>query len=170
VYVRHLCPRAGCAILILLLTPIAFAADARLPMPPAAAIEETEKLIGQEAFAQEYADRTINGRKHLLKVLLKAASETTDDPAIRYVLLRESMTVANTLGDFEAAFRTADAIAEHFLFDALAVKADIAQKSLPLTNASSAASLSAAGVALSDEAFNAAGAPPKLPQPPRKAE
>jgi hypothetical protein len=146
-------PRVWIVIAVLVLSvlaPRSFGADAaKRPIPPAAELDKAEKLIKQEVFPKEYADRTPAGRKGLLKALRKTADETKDDPAVRYVLLREAMSLAGATGDIEAAFAAADALGAEYAFDAAAAKLDVAQKAQGSVAGPSAAALAEGCLALS---------------------
>lgn len=127
----------------------ALAAEERKPIPPAAALDKAEKLIKQEVFPKEYADRTPGGRTALLNALRKMADETKDDPATRYVLLRETMNVAVAVGDVDAAFAALDVMGADYAFDAVAAKLDVAQKSANSVAGPAAASLAEGCLAVS---------------------
>ena len=97
------------------------AADRRLPIPPAAALAETEKQF-KDVFKEEYKRKGTAEREELAKKLLTLAGESKNDALAYYVALRESRDLAVSAGDLETAFSAIDALASAFVADAAALK------------------------------------------------
>lgn len=95
-------------------------------VPEAAALKDAEKLI-KDLFKDDYAKRAVADRMLLAKKLLEQSESTKDDPASRYVLLRESNSVAGAAGDVATAMKAADLMGQTFKIDALAFKTDTLQ-------------------------------------------
>jgi hypothetical protein len=85
-------------------------------VPEKAAQEAAERLV-HELFQSEYADSSESGRRALADKLLAQAPKT-DDLAERYVLLRESASVAALNGDVYATDLAVDHIAANYHTDA----------------------------------------------------
>lgn len=79
------------------------------PMDQSAA----DKLI-KSIFVTEYAVKTPAGRQQLAGKLLAQAAQSQDDPAARYVLLREARDLWAMTGDVPSALIAIDALAEGF--------------------------------------------------------
>ncbi len=74
-------------------------AGGRFPLPEAAASQAALKKI-REVFKEQYAGaQTLADKKALGEALLRQATETNDDPTVRYVLLREAQSAAVAAGD-----------------------------------------------------------------------
>lgn len=148
---------------------------ARTPVPAAAVVEATEKLIRTDLLPKQYADRTPAGRKALAEALRSLASETKDDPPGRYVLLREWLAAAAAVGDAESTTSAADQLAAEYDVPPAATKLDAVQRCLPTTNAAGAKSLARSCFALAaaaserEEYADAAGALAVAEQAARKA-
>ena len=114
--------RLLCIILVL---PLPFQAQqARAPVPDQAAQKEAEKLI-REVFKEDYAKKAPADRLALAKKLLQQGIETRDDPAARFVLLREARDLASAGGDLGTAIRAVSEIAKGFEGDVAAMKAAV---------------------------------------------
>ncbi|MCY3022999.1 MAG: hypothetical protein NTW87_28820 [Planctomycetota bacterium] len=97
------------------------AADPRLPIPPAAALAETERQI-KDIFKEEYQKKGTAEREELARRMLKLAGESKNDAFAYYVALRESKDLAVSAGDLETAFSAIDALASAFVADEAALK------------------------------------------------
>src|SRR5262245_5897626 len=91
--------------------------------PSPAAQNEAKKTI-KELFKREYASRNPEERKAFANKLVSTARETRDNSALRFVLFREALDISTDLGDARTAVRVIDEIAERFVIDALAMKAE----------------------------------------------
>src|SRR5262245_13069863 len=87
--------------------------DPRLPVPDAAALKESEKLI-RELFKDEYAKKAPADRQILVRKLYQQAQESKDSPAPRYVLLRESADLAAEVQDLPDCFKSLDELGKAF--------------------------------------------------------
>src|SRR5687768_3612025 len=63
-----------------------------------------ERMV-REVYAKELASKDLFERRALAQKLIAAAMETNDDPAARFVLLKEAREVSVTAGDAFAACR-----------------------------------------------------------------
>lgn len=89
---------------------------AKAAAPDAAAQSKAEKVI-RDIFKKEYAARSPEERGSFANTLRKQAAETTNDPAARFVLLRESRDIGASAGDFTAAFDAIDELDRSFVVD-----------------------------------------------------
>jgi hypothetical protein len=76
----------------------------------------------QQVFAAEYADRSAGGRKALGRKLLNLGLQTRDDPAGRFVLLRESAGLSAGVADLPTAWRAIETLADQFDVSRLALR------------------------------------------------
>jgi WD40 repeat protein/serine/threonine protein kinase len=125
---------------------------ARLPVPDEAKQAEAEKLI-KELFKEDYAKRRAADRLALAAKLLQKAVETRDDPAARYVLLRETRDLAATAGDVPTVVMAVEEMARAYAVDGPEVKL------AALSKASQSATTSAAHQAVVEAVFNLLGEP-----------
>lgn len=93
----------------------------KLAVPDGAAQIKAEAII-RELYKVEYAEREPAAMRRLTEKLLRKAVETPDDPAGRFVLLREARDLAARSGDMELAFRAVEHIAERFEVDPFEMK------------------------------------------------
>jgi hypothetical protein len=93
----------------------------RLPVPDAARLKEAEAQV-RDVFKDDYARKGSSDRKLLAQKLLKNGLETADDPAARYVLLKESSSVAAQAADLPTGLRATDELAAAYQVDALPLK------------------------------------------------
>jgi hypothetical protein len=98
--------------------------DKKVPIPDGAAQKEAERLI-RDIFKDDYAKKTLPDRISLAKKLFDQASESKDDPASRYVLLREARDLAGQAGEADLALSAIDRIATHFEGDILPMKGTV---------------------------------------------
>src|SRR6187549_3466884 len=96
----------------------------RLPVPGSAAQKKAETLL-KEIFKDEYGRKAPADRLALARTMMKQASETSDDVAARYVMLRESKDLALQGNDWDLSLKAADAIGKAFEEDVLSMKAAI---------------------------------------------
>jgi len=101
------------ALLLIVLALHPVSQEGRLPVPEASAQRQAETLV-REIFKDDYAKKAPADRRALALKLLQQASETSDDAAARYVLLRESQDLAAQTGDDDTAFQAIDALAKHY--------------------------------------------------------
>ncbi len=87
--------------------------DERAPVPAAAEIAATEKLVA-ELFGSEYAKTSPASRAALAEKLITQAEQTKDDPVGRYVLLRDARDLAAKGGEALTAGKAADALAAEY--------------------------------------------------------
>lgn len=116
--------RAAAWVLGLFLAVAAHGQDQRLPVPDAKTQADAEKLI-RDVFKEDYARKAPADRLALAKKLLQQGMETRDDPAARFVLLREARDLASAAGDVETAIKAVDAISKGFEGDVAAMKAAV---------------------------------------------
>ena len=113
-----MCPRiASLTFLALLLAGTGFGADPKdkdkVAVPDSADQQKAEKTI-KELFQAEYAKTKQADRLALANKLLMEADGSNDDPAAKYVLLRETRDIAAKAGDAGLAMTAADAMAATF--------------------------------------------------------
>ncbi len=119
-----------CAATVLAAVSFSSGQDAteKRPVPPDAAQAESTKLI-KEVYGGEWAAaKTPAGKQALAKKLLGKASESKDDPASQFVLLRLTRDIATQLGDGQTAYQAIDAMAETFQVDVLGMKMTVLTK------------------------------------------
>jgi WD40 repeat protein len=80
--------------------------SAKLPVPDEEAQAKAETVV-REVFKAEYAKTRAADMQKLAELLMKRAQATTDEPAARYVLLRESYQFAVRAGDADLALQAA---------------------------------------------------------------
>lgn len=85
----------------------------RSPVPDSAALTKAEKTI-KDIFKAEYAKKKTADQVDLAGKLLKQAEETNDDPAARFVLLREARDIAAKASDAALASRAVDEMATRY--------------------------------------------------------
>lgn len=94
----------------------------RIPEPDPAAQKEAEKLI-REIHKADYVRRSPQDLRDLARSLLREGLETKDDPAARFVLLREARELAAQGGDAVTAVAAVEEAAKTFAVDAVVLKA-----------------------------------------------
>jgi hypothetical protein len=122
--------------------------DERSAVPPAGDVAKADKLV-KDIFKAEYAKTKQADRLDLAAKLLQQASETKDDPAARYVLLREAGDVAARAGEAALAFQAADELIAAYQVNA-------AEFRVALANHIAAATIPAASIAPTVESLVAA--------------
>jgi hypothetical protein len=134
--------------LILALAP----QEKRLPVPGSAEQKKAETLL-KEIFKDEYSRKAPSDRLALARTMMKQASETSDDAAARYLMLRESKDLALQGGDWDLSLKAADAIGKAFEEDVLPMKgAILSTASRGTKTPAEYAKLSQASSVLADEA------------------
>jgi hypothetical protein len=99
------------------------------PSVPDEAAQKEALIRVRSVYATRYkAATTDTQRVALTRFLLGVSASTNDDPAARYVLLRESTRLAARTGDWALAMRIIDVSARWFDVDTLVVKADLFHK------------------------------------------
>jgi hypothetical protein len=88
----------------------------KLPVPEPAKQKESEAII-RDIFKDEYARRSPAERISLARTLIKEAARTKDDPASKFVLLRQAKDLAVEGGDFTLALHAWDELAQTFAGD-----------------------------------------------------
>src|SRR5262249_6870480 len=96
-------------------------AQPRMPMPSAAELAKAENTI-RELFNNDYANEKAAGQLALSKKLLVQALDTTNDPASRFVLFRESCDLAAKAGHLGQAWQGLDEMAKVCEVNAPALK------------------------------------------------
>ena len=99
--------------------------DERAPVPAAAEIAATEKLVA-ELFGSEYAKTSPASRAALAEKLITQAEQTKDDPVGRYVLFRDARDLAAKGGEALTAGKAADALAAEYRLGAGAARVPMA--------------------------------------------
>lgn len=91
-------------------------ADERLPLPSGTDVEKAQSAV-REVFKSEYAKTKAADRIALAAKLFSQAQETKNDPASKFVLLRESRDLAAKGSDPFGVVRAADMLSLHFTMD-----------------------------------------------------
>ncbi|MEO2036503.1 MAG: prenyltransferase/squalene oxidase repeat-containing protein [Planctomycetaceae bacterium] len=96
---------------------VAFAQQAKSPVPGAAELKEAKELI-RDVYKDDFAKATSpKGKVELANKLLNEAIQTNDDPTGRFVLLNEARQVAAEAVDPSLAMKAVELIAGHFEID-----------------------------------------------------
>jgi hypothetical protein len=93
----------------------------RMPVPDAAAQAKAEKTI-KDIYKAEYAKKKLADQIDLAEKLLKQSDDTGDDPAARFVLLREARELAAKAGETGLASKAGDEIVRLYEVPALKSK------------------------------------------------
>ncbi len=132
----------------------------RTAEPDAAQQKEALKGI-KELFKADYARKLPAERLDLARKLLQGGLETTNDPATKFVLLKEALDLAVLAGDPDLAVAAADGTAKAFQVDGPALKfaalGRIAVKEADVARATARACLGVATEAVEAENFEVAG-------------
>ncbi len=105
-------------------TPVAVA---RRAIPGKAELAKSRKLMG-EVYAKELGDKAPPARRALAEKLVGEAGKLGDNPSDQFVVLGGAIEAAKEGGSLPLCFKAADAMAETFEVEAVAVKADAALK------------------------------------------
>jgi len=144
------------ALLLALL--MAQAARADLPPEPDAVAQKDVFRKIKDLFKDEYAKKSPADRAALAQKLLQKGIETNDDPASKFVFLKEARDVAMAAGDAETALRAAGEMAKAFAVDGPALKLAVVTKLAPTVRDPEAArSLAKSCIAMVAEAVRADG-------------
>ncbi len=122
-------------------------AGTRAPIPDSSAQEAAGRIV-RELFESDYRDTSAAGKHRLATKLRRQAEKTGDDPAGRFVLLREARDLAINAGELELALGIVDQIGRQYATDWLPMKATAFLAVSPRVPASSAASFVSHGQTL----------------------
>jgi len=155
---------ANLLLVILVATSIASAApssspstkSSMLPEAPGASEQADALKLIRSLYPDEFAAHSANDRRAFARKLLKQGLETQDQPAARYVLLRQAADIASSAGDAPTAMHAIDALAGSFSIDAIGAKADALQTSSRSATSSQAfESITRCGFSTIDQAISA---------------
>src|SRR5262245_35218899 len=93
----------------------------RAPVPDAVRLKKAQTEV-REVFRADYAKKSPAERKAFALKLLQNAVDTCDDPAARYVLLKEAAAQAALAADFPTGFRAVDELAFSFAVEPISLK------------------------------------------------
>ncbi|HLX60889.1 MAG TPA: hypothetical protein VKX17_06365 [Planctomycetota bacterium] len=96
-------------------------------VPAVADLKKSEKQI-KDLFKEKYQKNAPEDRAALARELLSNARGTDNDPAGKFVLLRESKDIAALAGDAATALQAIEAMDKDFSVDALQLKTDALAK------------------------------------------
>jgi hypothetical protein len=105
----------------------ALAAGEKPAVPDKAALTEAEKTL-RDVFKEDYAKRKPDELRGFGQRLLQLGIETNDNPALRYVALRDAMTFAAQGSDAATALKAVDQLAKVHDVDAPTLKYDALSK------------------------------------------
>jgi hypothetical protein len=127
-------PAVVLAAILFLHGALGQAVPKRLPVPAADAQAKAEKLI-RDLFKDDYGKKKPADQLALTAKLLDQAKETKDDPAARFVLLREVRDLAVQAGDLTQALRIVDDTAREYEVNPAALQATVLEtaSALPAT-------------------------------------
>jgi hypothetical protein len=91
------------------------------PVPDAEKQADAEKMI-RDVFRAEYAAKNVLERAILARKLLAQGQETSDNPATRYVLLREARELGAQAGDLDTSVKAIDLLAAGYAVDPVVLK------------------------------------------------
>jgi len=143
-------------------TPPPAPVDNRKPVPDAAA---QAKAVAQvhDVLKDDFAKAiSPEARSELIHKLIKLASETNDDPSLRYVMGTQAMDMAIKAGESDLAFEAIDGMNAYFLVDGWDLKAkSLIQlshqaKTPPLRKQIAAQALAMTETALTEDHYDAA--------------
>ncbi len=95
------------------------AAPATRALPPNQADQAKAEKVIKEVYRQEYVGTSIPQRIVLARSLLAQAKQTQDDPAARFVLLREARDIAARAGDAPTARQAIQIMGREYAVDSL---------------------------------------------------
>lgn len=105
-------------------------ADERAKVPDAKDQEKAEAVI-KDLFKAEYSKTKAADKLELATKLFEQGVETKDDPASRFVLLRESMNLAAAAGDLTQALKAGDELSHDFEVNVAELKVGVFEKLAP---------------------------------------
>jgi hypothetical protein len=126
----------------------------RLAVPDEQAQAKVLKVI-KELYKADYAKRKPQEMLELAAKLTQEAADTKDDPAARFVLLREASELAARAGDATVTLQTVDELAREFDIDVLALKAERLAAVIPAATPTANLAAAEACLTLLDEALAA---------------
>jgi hypothetical protein len=136
--------------------------DNRKPVPDAAAQAKSVAQV-HEVLKDDFAKAiSPEARAELIQKLIKLASETNDDPSLRYVMGTQAMDMAIKAGESDLAFQAIDGMNAFFLVDGWDLKAkSLIQlshqaKTPPLRKQIAAQALAMTETALTEDHYDAA--------------
>jgi hypothetical protein len=94
---------------------------ARLPVPKDDALDKAEAEL-RAVYKEDYARKTAADRKALAAKLLALADKTPDDPAARFVMLREARDLAAEAVDVPLAMQAIDGLGKWYAADAAGMR------------------------------------------------
>jgi hypothetical protein len=109
------------------------AAKNRAPVPNDAAVAKAEAGVHQ-ILKDDYARKQPAERKTLAQKLITLAAETADDPASRYVMLRDAQDLAVGVADPALALQAIDGLAKWYQVEASAQQLAALEKILAATS------------------------------------
>jgi hypothetical protein len=136
--------------------------DQRLAVPDAAAQKDAEKVV-RDVFKDDYARKAAPDRVALAKKLLEQGLQTREDPASKYVLLRDAQDLASQGGNIETALQAIAELSKQFRVDSASLRSQAlttagqVAKNPDEFKALALASLKLAGDAVSAEDYDGAG-------------
>jgi hypothetical protein len=123
---------------------------AKLPEPEQASLVRAEKSI-KELFKTDYAKNQPESMRAFAVRLIGQAIETRDDPAARFVLLREAGTLAAQAGEFGIALVALDRIGKEFATDSATLKVTAFKTAAASTSATKQRNLAEAALGIFNE-------------------
>ncbi len=109
------------------LLPTEIRAEEKAFIPDQDKQRDAERTI-KDVFKSDYAKRLPGERQALAQKLLQQSIDTKFDPVSKYVLLKESITVAAQAGDIDLAMLSADELDKNYAVDSIAIKMDALAK------------------------------------------
>lgn len=98
---------------MVLLSLLIAALQSKEPLPDTSSQKRIEKEI-RETLKADYSRRDKDGRRALARLLLRKGTETKDDSAVRYVLLREAKEIASEALDLSTAYAAIGLLEERY--------------------------------------------------------
>lgn len=93
------------------------------PVPSKSELRETLKTI-QGLYAEQYRNRTPQGRQKFAETLLVVGAEDEQLPA-KYVLFSEALRISRELGDYKTAWKAINKLSQCFQLDDLKIRVDM---------------------------------------------
>src|SRR5262249_40638130 len=128
----------------------------RLPLPDDAARSAAEKQVADQFKDDIARARSKSDHSALANKLIQKSRESKDDPAFRFVLLREAGRHALLGGDLELAGKTADEVASGYEVTAFALQRQaVTQLVQATTDAETSKALAEAALRVLDQSLQA---------------
>lgn len=108
-------------LICLISASMAHAQEQKLPEPEAAALARAEAFV-KRIYRADYGKAGADAAYRLAIKLINQAVQTSDDPAARFVLYRESAELAAKAGDFIGALSVIDELGQAFETDVAGLK------------------------------------------------